>query len=312
MSDNKIKVIGHTPPDTDSVCSPIVYAWFLTNIKHKPAEAFVVGRLNKETEFVLDYFGVEKPEAIRTLDEGDSVVIIDTNNAEELIEEHQKVNILEIIDHHKLTGTLSTKEPIDITIRAVGCSATIIWELIDQDSQNLPKEMAGLLLAAIISDTLKFTSPTTTTRDIVAAKVLAEVAEVDIDEFASELFEAKSDLTGITYHEILRMDSKIFKMGDYKVRISVLETTNPQVALDMYDSLMETIFDIKDEEKLDMMFFFAVDILKNEATLVVSSEQEKETAEKAFGAVFEKETVVLPGIVSRKKQVVPRLEEVLG
>jgi manganese-dependent inorganic pyrophosphatase len=307
-----IKVFGHKSPDTDSTCTPIAYVWYLNEIEKQEAEAFVLGDPNREAKFVLDHLKVNLPERLDSLAEGDKVVIIDTNNPEELPDNLEEVQIIEIIDHHKLTGKLSTSEPVSITFRPIACTATIVWQKIKAKNAQVPKEIAGLLLAAILSDTLKFTSPTTTDEDKRAADELAKLAELKPDEFADKMFEAKSDLTGMSPKDILLTDSKIFELGNKKVRISVLETTKPVNAIELKSSLIAEMSELKTTEKLDLIFFFVVDILESSATLLVPGEEEKGVAEKAFNANLDDGTAVLPGVVSRKKQIIPNLEKALS
>lgn len=307
----KTLVFGHLSPDTDSVCVPIVYAWFLKQAKTTLAQAFVLGNLNKETEFLLKKFNVEKPKLLKSIGEMDKVIILDTNNPEELPKRISETNIIEIIDHHKLVGGLTTPAPITLTIKPVAATATLVWEKIKPTvGQDIPKNMAALLLAAILSDTLKFTSPTTTDEDEKAARELAKISEQDIDKLANQMFAAKSDLSGLSPKDILLTDSKLFEMGKNKVRISVLETTIPGSALNLKSELTEKMNTVIKQQNLDYLFFFIVDILKSESTLL-TTEEGREVAQKAFGKKFVGDTLHLPGIVSRKKQMIPALEKAL-
>ncbi len=300
--------MGHVPPDTDSVCSPIVYAWYL-NQTGVTAKAVTSGKLNKETQFLLQHFNVPAPESIESVGEGDQLIIVDTNNPEELISGYDKATIVEIIDHHKLAG-LTTPAPTKVTIRTYACVATVLYDLLDEEiAKNMPKEIAGLMLAAILSDTLNFTSPTTTDRDREAAKVLSEHVGVDMTELAMQMFTAKSNLEGMTPADILTSDHKNFKFGAQTYKVAVLETTDPQQALNRKEELLNEMQKIKTDENLAGIFFFVVDILKSEATLMASDNACKPLAEKAFGKTFENELMVLPGVVSRKKQMVPPLEK---
>jgi len=305
-----IKVFGHKSPDTDATCAPISYAWYLKQ-KGQEAEAFVLGELNRETKFVLDAAKVEAPKPLGELSEGDEVVVIDTNNPQELPEEIGKAKIKAIVDHHKLAG-LSTESPLEIYMKPVGCSSTLVYELMQKDGIVPSKEVATLLLSAILSDTLKFTSPTTTDQDKKAAEELVKITDVDLDKHTEAMFAAKSDLTGMSARDILYMDSKVFDFGTRKVRISSLETTKPENAKALVEDIKIAMEGAKTEEKLDAIFFFIVDILKTEAMLVVSSDFEKDIAKKAFEKDFEGEYMVLPGVVSRKKQMAPALEKVLS
>lgn len=307
-----IQVFGHLAPDTDSTCTPMVYAWFLDTVRKTPARAVVTGGLNKEAEYVLKKFGMDHPELISELAEGSDVVIIDTNNPEELLPGIHNTNTLEIIDHHKLVGGLSTSEPLNMTIRKYGCVATVVWELIkDEVPMDAPNWVYGFLMASILSDTLKLTSPTTTENDRVALQELAARAKLDVNEYAEELFSAKSDLTGMSAEDILLSDSKVFQMGTKKVRVAVLETAKPENVLSMKDDLISAMNSLKQKEGSDYLFFYAVDILNNSAEMMVSTEEEKQLGGKAHNTVFNGGTLSLPGVVSRKKQMVPNLEKVI-
>lgn len=308
---SEIKVIGHINPDTDSTCTPAVYAWYLSKKKNLPAKAFISNEPNKEALYLLRRFKFEKPEILTEISESDKIVIIDTNNADELFKGFEKAEIIEIIDHHKLFGNISTSSPTKITMRPLACTATIVWQMIKEDGNSeIDESIAGLLLGSILSDTLNFTSPTTTLEDKNAAFELAKLAGVETNELAQKMFEAKSDLTGMSAYDILNIDSKIFEIGK-KIRISVLETTKPENALSMLPDLKAKMIEIKQKEGLDMILFYVVDILNSSATVVVTNEEEKLLIEKAHSVKFEGETVDLAGVVSRKKQIVPKIEEVL-
>ena len=300
-------VLGHINPDTDTVVSAIAFAMHL-KAHGQEAEAVVAGPLNKETKFVLDHFKVEAPRLISNLTAADSVALVDTNNPEELVPGIAEANLVSILDHHKLAGGLSTSGPIEITIKPVACTCTLVLELAG-DAAKIPADIAGIMAAAIVSDTLLFTSPTTTPADKDAAERLAAQAGIDLKELADGMFAAKSDLTGLSARDIITMDSKVFPMGDKKVRVSSLETTLPDNALAMKTELVEAMTALKAEEGIDMAFLFIVDIIKSSALLLVPSEVEKSIAEKAFGTQFEGETMELPGVVSRKKQMVPPIEK---
>lgn len=305
-----IKVLAHKAPDTDATCAPIAYAWYLKNMKKTEAEAFVLGGLNRETEYVLKRFGINAPGKLEGLTAEDKVVIMDTNNPEELPENINESEIIEIIDHHKLVGGLMTNSPIRITMKPIACTSTLVWQRMQEEgNMDIPAEIAGIMMAAIISDTLQFTSPTTTEEDKKAVEELALISKVDVDELAEAMFAAKSDLTGFTAKDVLLTDSKIFEMGSKKVRVSVLETTKPDNAMSMYDDLLKAMEEIKAEDKIDAVFFYVVDILTTSSELLVSNDVDKAIAEKAYNAKFTGKTLHLDGVVSRKKQMVPNLEK---
>ncbi|PLS22562.1 manganese-dependent inorganic pyrophosphatase [Neptunicoccus cionae] len=302
-----IQVFGHTAPDTDATGSAIVWAWYLNEIKGQSAAAKLLGTPNTEAAFVLKRWGFEQPEIISDVAEGDDVVIVDTNNPAELPASINDANILEIIDHHLLVGGIKTKGPINITVRPLACTATIMADLMGEDLAKAPDAIKGVMLSCIISDTLEFRSPTTTETDVARAKSLAAELGVDISEYAAEMFAAKSDVSAFSDAELLRMDSKKYEVGGKEFRVSVLETTTPAIVLDRKASLMDSMTAVATEDGVDQVLLFVVDILNEESTLLVSNDLVKTVAEKSFGVTVSGDTVILPGVVSRKKQIIPQL-----
>ncbi|VDC32847.1 manganese-dependent inorganic pyrophosphatase [Pseudogemmobacter humi] len=303
-----IKVFGHKSPDTDSTGSPIIWAWYLSEIKGTPAKPFLLGEPNTEAAFVLKHWGLEKPEIIADVSEGDEVVIVDTNNPAELPPSVNEAKIIGIIDHHMLVGGLKTRAPISITVRPLACTATLMHDLIGGDLAKAPRAVKGAMLSCILSDTLEFRSPTTTDHDRAVAEQLAADLGVSIPGYAAQMFEAKSDVSAFSDEALLRMDSKEYGIGGKELRISVLETTAPKVLLDRKDSLMAAMPGVATADGADQVLLFVIDILKEEATLLVPNDLVKRIAEASFGAVVTGDTVVLPGIMSRKKQIIPSLK----
>ncbi|MEM9578686.1 MAG: manganese-dependent inorganic pyrophosphatase [Pseudomonadota bacterium] len=301
-------VLGHKSPDTDSTGSPIIWAWYLNQIKGVDAKPVLLGEPNTEALFVLDRWNLEKPEIISTLNDDASVVIVDTNNPAELPDNINDTDITQIIDHHKLVGGLETKGPIDIRIEPLACTATIMWKMIGQHMAQMPESVKGAMLSCILSDTLEFRSPTTTQEDKAIAHDLAKDLGVDISEYAAEMFAAKSDVSAFSEAELLRMDSKEYEVGGKQFRVSVLETTSPGQVLDRKDALMAAMPGVANEDGADQVLLFVVDILNEEATLLVPNDLVKSVAKKSFGASVDADTVVLPGIMSRKKQIIPNLK----
>lgn len=303
-----IQVFGHKSPDTDTTGSAIVWAWYLNEIKGSPAEAVLLGEPNTEAAFMLNRWGLNKPAIIEDVADNAPVVIVDTNNPAELPANINNADIQAIIDHHKLVGGLETKGPIDITIRPLACAATILIDLMGEDAAKMPEAIKGAALTCILSDTLEFRSPTTTDHDKAVAEKLASDLGLTISDYAAEMFAAKSDVSAFSDAELIRMDSKEYEVDGTKFRVSVLETTAPEIPLDRKDSLMETYATVKSEDGVDEVLLFVVDILKEEATLLVPNDLVKAVAEKSFGASVAGDTVVLPGIMSRKKQIIPNLK----
>ncbi len=303
-----IKVFGHKSPDTDSTGSPIIWAWYLSEVKDTPATPVLLGEPNTEAAFVLRHWGLDKPAIIADVTADDTVVIVDTNNPAELPPSVNDAKIVGIIDHHMLVGGIKTKNPIDITIRPLACTATIMHDLMGDDLARAPKAIKGAMLSCILSDTLEFRSPTTTPHDRAVAEKLAADLGVNIGELATAMFEAKSDVSAFSDAELLRMDSKEYNVAGKELRVSVLETTAPKVVLDRKDSLMASMVDVAKEDGADQVLLFVVDIIKEEATLLVPNDLVKQLAEASFGATVTGDTVVLPGIMSRKKQIIPALK----
>ncbi len=302
-----IKVFGHQAPDTDSTGAPLIWAWYLSEIAGTPAQAVLLGEPSGEAAFVLERWDVAQPEIISDVGAGEPVVIVDTNNPAELPEGINDADIRAIIDHHKLTGGIETKTPIDITIRPLACTVTVMHELMGADAARMPVSIKGLMLSCILSDTLEFRSPTTTPTDRALAESLATDLGVSIPDYASEMFAAKSDVSGFSDAELLRMDSKSFDLSGKTLRVSVLETTAPAQVLARKDSLMQSMTSVATEDGADEVLLFVVDILNEEATLLLPNDTVRTIAEKSFGASASGDTVVLPGVMSRKKQIIPVL-----
>ncbi|WP_209504789.1 MULTISPECIES: manganese-dependent inorganic pyrophosphatase [unclassified Ruegeria] len=301
-------VFGHKSPDTDSTGSPILWSWYLNEIKGVQAEPVLLGEPNTEAAFMLDNWDLPKPRILNDLAADTPVVIVDTNNPAELPANVNDADIRAIIDHHKLVGGLETKGPIDITVRPLACTATIMVDLIGDDAAKMPDAIKGAALTCILSDTLEFRSPTTTPHDREVAERLAAELELDISAYAADMFAAKSDVSSFSDAELIRMDSKEYEVDGTKFRVSVLETTAPGVILDRKASLAGSMVDVAKEDGVDQVLLFVVDILNEEATLLVPNDLVKTVAEKSFGASVDGDAVVLPGIMSRKKQIIPNLK----
>jgi len=300
-------IFGHKSPDTDSTGSPLIWEWFM-NHTGTQAEARLLGTPNTEALFVAKRWGFELPTVISDVENGQDCVIVDTNNPAELPANINGANVTAIIDHHKLVGGLETAGPIDITIRPLACTATIMHDLMREHANHMPDAIKGLMLSCIISDTLEFRSPTTTSTDKALAEELAVDLGIDLAAYATEMFEAKSDVSSFSDAELLRMDSKEYAIGGTKFRVSVLETTAPKIVLDRKASIMDAMTAVASEDGVDQVLLFVVDILNEEATMMIPNALSKTVAEASFGATVTGDTVVLPGVMSRKKQIIPNLK----
>jgi len=300
-------VFGHKAPDTDSTGSPLIWAWYLSQVKGQDAKPVLLGAPNTEAAFVLNRWGYDTPEIIEDVADDQACVVVDTNNPAELPANINGADVQAIIDHHKLVGGLETRGPINITIRPLACTATIMHNLMGPNADKLTDPVKGLMLSCILSDTLEFRSPTTTEQDKALAESLAADLGLNLADYAAEMFAAKSDVSAFSDAELIRMDSKEYEVSGTKFRVSVLETTAPEIPLGRKDSLMASMKDVAAEDGVDEVLLFVVDILREEATLLVPNDTVKTVAEKSFGATVDSDTVVLPGVMSRKKQIIPNL-----
>lgn len=306
---DKIAIIGHKNPDTDSIVSAIAGKELFGKLFEVEAQAFRAGNLNNETKFVLDKFQAEIPEDVSNSQEISSVALVDHNENSQTFAGLDFAKVDFIIDHHKLS--VQTEKPIFCRVEPIGSTSSLIAKMFFEKEISLETKNAKLLLAGILSDTLNFTSPTTTDEDKKLAQRLGEVAKLDVEEFVCEMFKAKSSLDGISVEDIVSVDYKTFEMGGKNVGIGTWETTNPESVDVKKDEIMKALADKKATEKLDYIFFMVVDILKQHCQLYVIDDSEAILAKKVFGTEAKESVVSLEGVVSRKKQIVPPLMEEL-
>jgi len=306
-SDTRIKVFGHKSPDTDCTCSAILWAWHLST-SGREAKPYVLGTLNKETQFVLGEWGIDAPELLESIEDGERVYIVDTSNPQELFENIGEAAFEGIVDHHKLSG-LSTKSPLTVTMMPLASTASVIYEAMGEEKAlAMPDSMLGLMLSCILSDTLAFRSPTTTPRDQEIAEKIAQKLDVNIDTYADQMFTAKSDVSEYSDEQLVTLDSKKFEVSGKNLRISSIETTKPELVLARKDGLVSAMNGMVASGDADEVLLFVIDILKEEATVLTYNDMTKQIVEKSFGKKATGDTVVLPGVVSRKKQIIPVLK----
>ena len=294
-------VFGHKSPDTDSICSAVSLA-YLKNQLGVEAKAYALEEPRKEAKFVLDYFKVEAPEVLPAgAIKGQDVVLVDHNEVAQTADDIAEANLVEIIDHHKIGG-LSTDLPISVRIMPVGCTCTIIYNLFKENNVEIPYEIAGLLLSAILSDTLIFKSPTTTELDKEAALALAEIAKVDYEKYVMEMFKAGTSLEGFSIEEIVNMDFKEFDMSGKRVGIGQVMTLDIDAVLSKKEEFLNYI----NATEFDMLVLAVTDII-NEGSYLIYKGEDKVISE-AFG-VDASQGVFAEGVVSRKKQLVPKLTD---
>ncbi|WP_294966438.1 manganese-dependent inorganic pyrophosphatase [Sulfurimonas sp.] len=298
-------IFGHTNPDSDS----IVGAISLSYLKNQIGEDCVPtrqGDISPETEFILNKFGADVPE-LKTSYAGENVYIVDFSDLGQAPADIGEATILGIYDHHKL-GDLTTSAPLECWIRPIGCSNTVIKEAYDYHGVEIPKDIAGMMLCAILSDTVIFKSPTCTKIDTKVVKELAAIAEIqDYKALGMEMFIVKSAVQGATARELITRDYKEFSMGNEKLGVGQLEVVDLIVFDDMKDDLFEDMKKLKEEGGLHSVIVLLTDIMKEGSQLLVVSDDNSKI-ENAFECRLEDSQVWLDGVLSRKKQVIPFLQ----
>ena len=302
-----ILVFGHKNPDTDTICSAIAYAELKGKLG-KDVKAVRLGEINEETKFVLDYFKVEKPELIESVS-GKETMLIDHNERTQTADGFEEAKVLELVDHHRISN-FNVDEPLYVRMEPVGCTATIILKLFKENNLIPSPTTAGLMLSAIVSDTLLFKSPTCTECDVKAGKELAEIAGVNVEEYGLEMLKAGTALGGKSEAELINMDMKIFEVDGSKIGVAQVNTVNEAEILERKEKLLEEINNIINKEGLKFFIFAITNILSNDSTGIVAGDGNA-VIEKAFNEKIDNNLIALKGVVSRKKQIIPPLTKAI-
>ncbi|MDO5823717.1 manganese-dependent inorganic pyrophosphatase [Methanobrevibacter sp.] len=302
----KTYVFGHKSPDSDSITSSLVMANLEKELGNEHAQAYRLGNLNKETEFILNYLGIDAPELLESVEDGADVILVDHNSPAESVENLENANILKVVDHHKLA--LNTSYPLSLRFEPVGCTETILCKLYEENNVGISKEIATLMLSAIVSDTLLLKSPTTTEDDEMAVEKLAKIAEIDVEEYGLEMLKAGTDLSSFSIDEILALDAKQIDFKDVKSIVNQINTASIPDVLEMKDDLEKGMNKIIEDENLDLFMLLITDIV-NSNSQVIALGKHADLVEKAYGVNLEDNMVLLEDVVSRKKQVVPIMTE---
>jgi len=305
LADN-VYVVGHKSPDTDSVASAIAYA----NLKNQlgmpeiyiPAAA---GEINNETKFVLERFSVPVPETI-TDGKGKKIVLVDHNEVGQAVDNIKEATLMEVIDHHKI-GDIQTGSPIFFHNEPVGSTATIISAMYDQNGVNITKEMAGVMMSAILSDTVLFKSPTCTDKDKEQVEKLAKITGEDYMQYGIDMLTAKSDISSKTARDIVKGDYKHFDFAGTKAGVGQIEVMDLSVLAARKKEILEDMEKVRKEEGLSFVLIMLTDVMKEASDLLfVGTPADK--FEKAFEGKMENNSIYKKGVLSRKKQVIPPLE----
>ncbi|MEK3722416.1 manganese-dependent inorganic pyrophosphatase [Paenibacillus sp. FSL H8-0034] len=306
----KTLIFGHKNPDTDTICSAIAYADLKTSLGYE-VEPVRLGRISGETQFALDQFQVKAPRLVETVaNETDSVILVDHNERQQSASDIDKVRVLEVIDHHRIAN-FETSHPLYYRAEPVGCTATILNKLFKENNVQIRKEIAGLMVSAIISDTLLLKSPTCTEQDVAAARELAEIAGINLESYGLELLKAGADLSGKTIAELISLDAKEFQMGSSKVEIAQVNAVDTNDILVRQPELEAALTTIIADKGLDLFVFVVTDILNNDSVALALGGS-TQAVEQAYNVKLVDNKAVLKGVVSRKSQIVPVLTEVFN
>lgn len=303
----KTLIFGHKNPDTDTICSAIAYA----DLKKQlglDAEPVRLGEVNGETAYALKYFNVEAPRLVETVaNEAQDVILVDHNERQQSASDIDQVRVVEVIDHHRIAN-FETSQPLYYRAEPVGCTATILNKIYKEKGIAVRKEIAGLMLSAIISDSLLFKSPTCTEEDVAAARELAEIAGVDAESYGLDMLKAGADLSDKTIEQLISLDAKEFSMGAAKVEIAQVNAVDTNDVLSRQAELEEAIQGIIAKKNLDLFVFVVTDILNNDSIALALGKDAK-AVERAYNVSLSDNKALLKGVVSRKSQIVPVLTE---
>lgn len=303
-------IFGHRNPDTDSICSALAYADLKTRIG-ADVEAVRLGSVSAETQFALDAFKAPAPRLVeRVAEEASDVILVDHNECQQSAVDIDAVTIAEVIDHHRIAN-FQTSGPLYYRAEPVGCTATIVLKMFREKGVAVSPQIAGLMVSAIISDTLLLKSPTCTPEDIAAAQELAAIAGVDLQAYGLELLKAGASLAATPVEKLIRADAKEFAMGTAKVEIAQVNAVDVDEVLSRQEALEAAMRAVIAAKGLDLFLFVITDILNNDS-IAVALGPRAGAVETAFQVALENNRALLDGVVSRKLQVVPALTETFG
>ena len=305
--EEKVLIFGHKNPDTDSICSSIVREILDKKNGWNNTIATRLGKINKETQYVLDYLQIPAPKLIEKVEENQEVILIDHNEFNQSVEGIENAKILLVVDHHRIAN-FTTKEPLYYTAKPYGCTSTILYEEFKNSGHKIEKKEAILMASSIISDTLLLKSPTTTKHDIQALEELEKIAGIDIKEYGLEMLKAGTNLDDFSEEELISLDAKTLQKENAKFVIAQVNTVSIEEVLKRQESIEKAISKKIQEEKLDVFVFAITDILNSNSEIIVLGDK-KESIEKAFGKKLENNRMFLEGVVSRKKQLLPVIDK---
>ena len=305
--DNYVYIFGHKNPDTDTICSSMVKERLYKKTGCERSVARRLGNVNKETQYVLNYLGLEAPELIEKVEEGQNVILVDHNEFGQSVEGIEKAKILEVVDHHRIANFM-TAEPLYYTAKPFGCTSTILFKEYKQRGFEISKEEAILMASAIMSDTLLLKSPTTTKHDVKALEELEKIAGIDIKAYGLEMLKAGTDLDDFSAEELVNLDAKSLEKEGTKFAIAQVNTVSIPDVLKRQEELEKAIQNEIEKNNLDLFVLAITDIL-NSNSQIIALGNKVEVVEKAFGKKLENNSALLEGVVSRKKQLLPNIDQ---
>ena len=301
----KVLIFGHQSPDTDSICSSLVKEELDKKNGWDCTKAVRLGKINKETQYVLDYLKIDAPELIEEIQKGQEVVLVDHNEFSQSVKGIENAKILSVTDHHRVAN-FETIEPLYYTAKPYGCTATILFEEYKQNSHQISKKEAILMLSAIISDTLFLKSPTTTKHDENALNELEKIAGIDVQEYGMNMLKAGTDLSDFSEKELIDLDAKNFEKNGLKFRIAQVNTVSIDDVMQRKQGLEKAILNEIKEKELDLFVLAITDILESNSQIIALGNK-TDILEKVCD--FKDNTALLKGVVSRKKQLLPMIDE---
>lgn len=304
--ENKVLIFGHKNPDTDTICSAIVEE-ILDRKNGWETKAARLGTVNKETQYVLNYLGLEAPELIEKVEEGQEVILVDHNEFNQSVDGIEKAKILGVTDHHRIAN-FETSEPLYYTAKPYGCTSTILFEEFKQLGHEIEKTEAILMASAIISDTLLLKSPTTTDHDRKALEELGKIAGINIEEYGLEMLKAGTDLDDFSAEELINLDAKNLDKDGTKFVIAQVNTVSIEDVLKRQNELEEAMKNAIAEKGLSLFVLAITDILNSNSEIIALGTK-TDTVEKAFDKKLENNRAFLEGVVSRKKQLLPVIDK---
>ncbi|MFC3901190.1 manganese-dependent inorganic pyrophosphatase [Aliicoccus persicus] len=305
-----IKIFGHQNPDTDTVTSALVLEYIERARGNDDVEAVMLGEIGEETAFALNYFGVDAPKIIDSVIDGERVMLVDHNEFQQSATNIENAEILKVYDHHRISN-FETESPLYFRAEPVGCTATILYKVFKEEGLDIPKDMAGLMLSAVISDTLLFKSPTTTKEDEVTGRALADLAGVDVDTYGLEMLKAGASTKDKTAAELIGQDAKTFEVNEKNVRIAQINVVDVDEVFERRQELETAINAEVDREEYDLFILVVTNILVSDSKVLALGKDYK-AVEAAFDVTLDDNTAILEGVVSRKKQVVPNITKALS